>query len=135
MLFPISLNFEVRDYELDYQGIVNNAVYLNYFEEARGHLPLTLAESGEHSVVALQQSGITWVVSEINLKYYQSLRARQKFSVTTRAYNKGVMRIIFEQEITRINENEPVVKAVTTTACLINGKVSPFPPLILANFT
>mgnify|MGYP005695630351 FL=1 len=30
-----ALDFSVRDYECDLQGIVNNAVYQNYLEHAR----------------------------------------------------------------------------------------------------
>ena len=33
--YQYELNFTVRDYECDLQGIVNNAVYLNYFEHTR----------------------------------------------------------------------------------------------------
>lgn len=32
---PFKLDFEVRDYECDMEGIVNNAVYMNYLEHAR----------------------------------------------------------------------------------------------------
>ena len=32
---PYELEFSVRDYECDLQGIVNNAVYQNYYEHAR----------------------------------------------------------------------------------------------------
>ena len=33
--FDFELEFEVRDYECDLQGMVNNAVYLNYLEHTR----------------------------------------------------------------------------------------------------
>ena len=36
--FRYRLQFEVRDYECDLQGIVNNAVYQNYLEHARHQL-------------------------------------------------------------------------------------------------
>jgi acyl-CoA thioester hydrolase len=32
---PFRIEFQVRDYELDMQGIVNNGVYFNYLEHAR----------------------------------------------------------------------------------------------------
>ncbi len=33
--FPVKLKIEVRSYEVDFQNVVNNAVYFNYFELAR----------------------------------------------------------------------------------------------------
>jgi acyl-CoA thioester hydrolase len=118
---------EVRDYELDYQGIVNNAVYLNYLEHARSSADFL---GGEVTAVRLQSAGITWVVSEIDIKFKQSLRAKEQFTVKTKCYLKGVMRIIFEQEIIRTSDNALIIAAVTTTACITNGRPGPFPPII-----
>ncbi len=33
--FPVQLQIQVRSYEVDFQNVVNNAVYFNYFELAR----------------------------------------------------------------------------------------------------
>lgn len=33
--FPVKLELQVRSYEVDFQNVVNNAVYFNYFELAR----------------------------------------------------------------------------------------------------
>lgn len=33
--FPVKLEINVRSYEVDFQNVVNNAVYFNYFELAR----------------------------------------------------------------------------------------------------
>ena len=33
--YSFTLEFSVRDYECDLQGIVNNATYLHYLEHAR----------------------------------------------------------------------------------------------------
>ena len=35
LLLLMNSEFSVRDYECDLQGIVNNAVYQNYYEHAR----------------------------------------------------------------------------------------------------
>ena len=56
MIDLFTLEFAVRDYECDVQGIVNNAVYQNYLEHTR-HVFLK-----QHSIdfVALSKRALTW---------------------------------------------------------------------------
>jgi len=44
MDYQFKVDFEVRDYECDLQGIVNNAVYQNYLEE---YMRLILSSSDQ----------------------------------------------------------------------------------------
>ncbi len=67
---------EVRDYECDYQGVVNNAVYQNYLEHARHS-----AIKQYFSVPKLSQQGIHLVVAEIQLQYLQPLKPQQLFTI------------------------------------------------------
>ena len=62
---PFKLDFEVRDYECDMEGIVNNAVYMNYLEHAR-HAYL------KHKGIdfsTLTQKGLQLVVIRIEADY------------------------------------------------------------------
>ena len=52
MTHSFSLSLAVRDYECDYEGLVNNAVYLNYLEHARHEF---LKQSGVKPVELAQQ--------------------------------------------------------------------------------
>jgi len=57
------LEFEVRDYECDLQGIVNNARYLNYLEHTRHKYLL----SKGIDFARLHNEGIDLVVSRIEI--------------------------------------------------------------------
>lgn len=56
--------FTVRGYELDSYGHVNNAVYLNYFEQARWEI---LRELG--LIPFCRQNQLLLIVTEMNIRY------------------------------------------------------------------
>lgn len=66
---------EVRDYECDIEGIVNNANYLHYTEHTR-HLFL---RSLGVSFAQLHERGIDAVVARMNLQYKTPLRCDDEF--------------------------------------------------------
>ena len=124
-------DFEVRFYECDVQGIVNNANYLNYLEHSR----MNIAKEIGISIVGLTHQNIIWVVNEINIKYHASLKPLDLFYVETTIEKKGIMRIIFNQQIIRRSDKQVVVNAQIITACIINGRPSPFPENISQLFS
>lgn len=89
---------EVRDYELDSQGIVNNSVYLNYLEHARH---LFLRDAGQ-DFNQWQKEGIDPVVRRIELDYVRSLKGGDRFDVETYVEKKGYVRFLFHQRICRV---------------------------------
>lgn len=91
-------NLEVRDYELDSQGIVNNSVYLNYLEHARH---LFLRDAGQ-DFNQWQKEGIDPVVRRIELDYVRSLKGGEWFDVETYVEKKGHVRFLFHQRICRV---------------------------------
>ena len=66
---------EVRDYECDIQGIVNNANYLHYTEHTR-HLFL---QSTGLSFAEMHQRGVDAVVARMSLQYKTPLRCDDEF--------------------------------------------------------
>ncbi len=64
-----SVEFKVRDYELDMQGIVNNSVYFNYLEHARHEFLLARGID----FVAMTEAGIHLVVVRSEIDYKRSL--------------------------------------------------------------
>jgi acyl-CoA thioester hydrolase len=113
-----ALTFEVRDYELDFQGIVNNSVYLNYLEHTRHKF---LYERGI-DMTGLHNQGIDLVVVRIEMDYKQSLRSRDKFRITVEAYPEGNLRLVFDQKIIRFPDEKLILTAKTTGVCLRNGR-------------
>ncbi|HOW30313.1 MAG TPA: acyl-CoA thioesterase [Bacteroidales bacterium] len=113
-----SLPFEVRDYELDFQGIVNNSVYLNYLEHTRHKF---MYERGI-DMTGLHNRGIDLVVTRIEMDYKLSLRSRDQFKVTVEVYPEGNLRIVFSQQIIRLPDEKLILTAKTTGVCLRNGK-------------
>ena len=75
MNYIFETRMEVRDYECDIEGIVNNANYLHYAEHTR-HLFL---RSLGVSFAALHEQGIDAVVARMNLQYKTPLRCDDEF--------------------------------------------------------
>lgn len=104
--------FEVRDYECDIQGIVNNARYIHYLEHAR-HKAL---EEMNIDFSAMHDKGLDLVVTETQLKYLDSLRPKDFFIVETEIKSNGKLKLIFTQKIYR--ENKLVLDSTTTGVCI-----------------
>lgn len=121
MTTPFELELEVRDYELDFQGIVNNAVYLNYLEFTRHKYLDTISLN----FVDLHRNGIDLVVSRNEIDYKQSLRAGDRFVVTVGTELVGHVRLVFHQQILRLPERTVCIKAKVTGVALRNGRPIP----------
>ena len=108
----MKIQLEVRDYECDVQGIVNNANYLNYLEHARHKFLLA------HSIdfVALSKEGRDLVVREMNLVYHKPLKPDDIFEVETKIKVDGKVKLVFEQEIFRAKEH--ILSAKVTGVCV-----------------
>ena len=116
--YPFELELEVRDYECDLQGVVNNAVYLNYLEHARHryllHAGLDFAR--------LHEQGCDLVLMRSEVDYLSPLRSGDRFAVGSRLGRGGRVRWIFDQEIFRLPEGETVVRARMEGTGVINGR-------------
>ena len=109
---------EVRDYECDIQGIVNNANYLHYTEHTR-HLYLT---SLGVSFARLHEQGVDPVVARMNLQYKSPLRSDDIF-ISRLGVRKEELRYVFNQDIFRKSDNRLCFRATVELVCLINGRL------------
>jgi acyl-CoA thioester hydrolase len=114
--YQFELEFVVRDYELDIQSVVNNAVYQNYLEHARHeflhHIGLDFGE--------LHDLGTDAVVHRVELEYKRPLRANDRFVVRIRAEQQGHVRFHFYQDIYRLPDNELILKGKVTAVFMTN---------------
>ena len=93
LLFNIELG--VRDYECDIQGIVNNAIYQNYFEHAR-HEYLKFHGFDFHEFT---KSDIFLVIYRAEIDYCLPLKSGDTFKVTASLASHSKTRCTFEQSI------------------------------------
>lgn len=117
--YTYCLEFKVRDYEVDSQGIVNNANYLHYLEHSR-HM---CCEDNGLSFRAMSENGLVPVVRKIEIEYLHSLGLADKFVSCVNLHRHGA-RFIFEQHIYRLPDMLPVVKADVTIVCMANGRLT-----------
>lgn len=113
-----SLELKVRDYECDLQQIVNNAVYLNYFEHVRHEF---LRQAGL-DFASLHRRGIDLVVVRAELNYHFPLRSGDRFVVTLDLEQKGSIRFLFRQAIFLIPDRRRIVTGVFHGAALRRGR-------------
>jgi acyl-CoA thioester hydrolase len=113
-----SLEFLVRDYECDLQGIVNNACYFHYFEHARHQY---LIKNGM-DFAELHKQGINPVVVRAELKYEHPLTSGDRFIVRLSVENRKRTRIVFSQDIQRLPDKKLICKAVFDVAVVKQGK-------------
>ena len=92
--YIFELEMKVRDYEIDSQGIVNNANYLHYLEHTRHEF----CEQFGISFCQMQQQGIDPVVNHIDISYLTPLRLAEKFRSCLWLERRGP-RFVFHQDI------------------------------------
>ncbi len=113
------LEMEVRDYECDIQGIVNNANYLHYMEHTRHKFIKTIGLD----FAGLHERGIDVVVARMNLQYKSPLRSNDRF--VSRLYmTKEGLRYVFHQDIVRKEDGRLCLKATVEAVCVIGGRLS-----------
>ena len=118
MKFIFEQEFEVRDYECDLQGIVNNAVYQNYMEHTRHQFIKTVGLD----FAELHAKGIDAVAAKIEIAYKRPLRSGDKF-VCKLALKKEGIRYVFFQEIYRIPDMELCTKGKIDIVSIVNGRL------------
>ncbi|PKP33684.1 MAG: 4-hydroxybenzoyl-CoA thioesterase [Bacteroidetes bacterium HGW-Bacteroidetes-17] len=121
--FTFKHEMDVRDYECDMQGIVNNSVYQNYLEHTR-HQYLKAINLDFADLTA---RGINLVVKRIEIDYQSSLKSGDKFVVDVKMERISPLRFGFRQNIYRLPDQKLIVSALVIGTS-INEKGRPFLP-------
>lgn len=116
--YIFTIPIKVRDYEIDSQGIVNNANYLHYLEHTRHEF----CESRGFTFRAMQEQGIDPVVSKIEIEYHTPLRLGETMTSSLWIERRGP-RFIFHQDIFAPS-GALAVSALVTIVALENGRIS-----------
>ncbi|MDH4122310.1 MAG: acyl-CoA thioesterase [Deltaproteobacteria bacterium] len=114
-----SVDIQVRDSELDLYGVVNNAVYAQYFQHARHEYLHTLGMDA--ALVAKQ--GQAWALSELKLRFVTGLVSRDRARVTARVTQVSGVRVVFAQEIVRADGT--LAAEAEAVAVMLNGQGRP----------
>lgn len=119
------LEFEVRDYECDLQGFVNNANYQHYLEHARHKWLLSIGLDFD----ALHKQEIDLIVVRVEIDYRFPLKSRDRFVVRSYFQRSGRLRLICNQDIYRLPDDRIIAQAKVVATGLQNGRPA-VPPVI-----
>ncbi|MBH0073205.1 acyl-CoA thioesterase [Pseudoalteromonas sp. NZS127] len=123
-----TVDFKVRDYECDLQGIVNNSVYFNYLEHARHEF------LHAHGVdfAQLAKDKINLVVTRSEMDYKQSLLPGDEFYVAVEPQRISRLKFAFKQTLIRKHDEKIMLNALVIGTAL-NEKGRPFLPAQIDN--
>ena len=118
--YAFKIELSVRDYECDMQGIVNNSVYQNYLEHARHEYLKSIGIDFKEYTL----KGINLVVVRAELDYKFPLSSGDKFWIGINLVKESKIRIVFQQDIYRCQDNKHVLKAkIIGTALNPQGRI------------
>ena len=121
------LTADVRDYECDLQGVVNNAVYQNYLEHARHKYLQSLGLS----FAAFHRQGHDLVLPRAEIDYKAPLQSGDRYTVKLRIEKESRLRFRFVQDIYK-EDGTHVLHGRLSGNCINRDVHRGFPPEIEA---
>jgi len=110
---------QVRDYECDIEGIVNNANYLHYCEHTRH---LFLQQCGL-SFAEMHEKGVDAVLARMTMQFKTPLRPDDEFVSRLRLTKEGI-KYVFHHDISRVSDDKLCFRAQAELVCIVNGRLS-----------
>lgn len=105
---------EVRDTELDFQGIVGNANYFIYMQHARHkHLKAVGID-----VTGMHLRGFDLVLVHTEIDFKASLKSGDEFIVSSKIEMMGKIRFVIIQQVIRKSDQKIVVTAKNIGTCI-----------------
>ena len=109
-----SEEWRVRTFELDANGHVNNAVYLNYAEQVAVDHAEALGYGREWS----ERHQVAWAVREHHVVYHRPAVYRDMLRLTTRVKSMGGVRAARHTTISRESDGALLAEITTQWVCL-----------------
>jgi YbgC/YbaW family acyl-CoA thioester hydrolase len=110
--YPIT----IKEFHLDTFGHINNAVYLQIFEEARWEW---ITKNG-YGLTQVKETGLGPTLLEVNVKFLKEIRLRQKITVESKVISYVKKICVLEQEMK--NESGEVCAHARFTIGLFDTK-------------
>ena len=110
---------DVRDYECDIEGIVNNANYLHYTEHTRHRFLRSLGLS----FAKLHEQGVDAVVARMQLAFKTPLRSDDEM-ISRMGLRKEGIRFVFIHDIYRAADEKLCFHCEAELVTLVNGKLA-----------
>ncbi len=108
---------EVRGYELDSYGHVNNAVYISYTEQARWKI---LKDAG--LLESFLNKDLLLVVTETNIRYMRELKLFDRIKVET-TINLEAPYVVFSHNVLNESTGFKSAKAIVKTLLIDKEKI------------
>jgi acyl-CoA thioester hydrolase len=118
--------WRVRSYEIDQNGHVNNAVYLNYAEA----LTVEHAEASGYGRAWAEAQGGAWVVRRHEVEYLRPARMGDELALTVRVELVRGVRGVRRTTIARAEDGAPVAEVLSEWVWvrLADGRPGRVPP-------
>ena len=108
MVYKFKIDLQVRDYECDMQGYVNNAIYQNYLEHARHEYLQRLGIN--FAILAKQKVNLVVIRAELDYKF--PLRSGVHFWIGLNLGRVSKIRFKFWQDLYRYPDDKLILKSI-----------------------
>ncbi|MGB4191543.1 MAG: acyl-CoA thioesterase [Rickettsiales bacterium] len=125
------IELEVRDNEIDIQGVVNNANYFIYMAHARHKF---LQEELKIDFIEMAKANQNLFLINATIEFKKPLLPNQKFYITCKLVPEGRIRFTFEQEIRLSSDNSLIAKGLNVGVCMDGNKNRPYVPEAIVEY-
>lgn len=125
------VEFEVRDNEIDIQGVVNNANYFIYMAHTRHKF---LQEVLNVDFIEMAKANQNLFLISANIDFKKALLPNSKFYVTCKLIPEGRIKFAFEQEIRLSTDDTLIATAKNIGVCMDGNKNRPYVPEFITKY-